>query len=174
MDPFFVWIEESALTTFLRETNSVFVFPAMLVLHAVGMALLVGTHLVVAVRILGLAPLVPLSALKFFVPVGWVGLGVNVFSGVLLLAAYPTKALTNPLFYIKMSLVVIALIVFTKINKSVFCGASEGTGGDTDGGGATLALRDKRMAMLLLILWAATIFAGRFLAYTYTRLTAFN
>jgi hypothetical protein len=170
MDPFFVWIEESALTTFLRETNSVFVFPAMLVLHAVGMALLVGTHLVVAVRILGLAPLVPLSALKFFVPVGWVGLGVNVFSGVLLLAAYPTKALTNPLFYIKMSLVVIALIVFTKINKSVFSGAGAGT----DGGGATLALRDKRMAMLLLILWATTIFAGRFLAYTYTRLTAFN
>lgn len=166
MDPFFVWIEESALTTFLRETNSVFVFPAMLVLHAVGMALLVGTHLVVAVRILGLAPLVPLSTLRFFVPVGWVGLGVNVFSGVLLLAAYPTKALTNPLFYIKMSLVVIALIVFMKINKRVFSGAGAGQ--------ATLALRDKRMAMLLLILWAATIFAGRFLAYTYTRLTAFN
>jgi len=91
---------------------------------------------------------------------------VNVFSGVLLLIAYPTKALTNPLFYVKMSLVVIALIVFVKINRSVFSGVGAGP--------ASLELRDKRMAALLLILWAATIFAGRFLAYTYTRLTVFN
>ena len=42
MDPFFIWLEQSALSSFLTQTDSVFVFPAILVLHAVGMALLVG------------------------------------------------------------------------------------------------------------------------------------
>ncbi len=166
MDPFLLWIEEGALTTFLRETNSVFVFPAMLVLHAVGMALLVGTHIVVSLRILGLAARVPLSSLGPFVPLCWIGFGVNVFSGVLLLIAYPTKALTNPLFYAKMSLVVLALIVFTKINKRFFS--------DPEAGSSIPLLRDKRLAALLLGLWLCTIVAGRFLAYTYTRLTVFN
>ena len=120
MDPLLVWIEQSALTAFIRETNSVFVFPGILVLHAVGMGLLVGTHIAISVRMLGLAPLVPLRAMANFVPIGWAGLGANVFSGVLLLIAYPTKELTNPLFYVKLSLVVLALVVFTKINKSIF------------------------------------------------------
>ena len=166
MDPFLIWIEEGALTTFLRETNSVFVFPAMLVLHAVGMALLVGTHIVMSLRILGFAARVPLSALAPFVPLCWVGFGVNVFSGLLLLAAYPTKALTNPLFYVKMSLVVLALVVFTRISKKFFAGS--------DAGEQVPLLQDKRLAALLLVIWLSTIVAGRFLAYTYTRLTVFN
>ena len=162
MDPFFTWVEDGTLSTFLRESISPFVFPGMLVLHAIGMALLVGTHAALALRILGLAPRVPLSAMAPFVPVAWIGLGVNVFSGVLLLIAYPTKALTNPLFTLKMSFVVLALVVFTAIKRRVFSGASPGA--------STVHRREKILASILLGLWVGTIMAGRFLAYTYTRL----
>ena len=162
MDPFFTWVEDGALSTFLRESIAPFVFPGMLVLHAIGMALLVGTHAALALRILGLAPRVPLSAMAPFVPVAWIGLGVNVFSGVLLLIAYPTKALTNPLFTLKMSFVVLALVVFAAIKRKVFSGVSPGA--------STVHRREKILASILLGLWVGTIMAGRFLAYTYTRL----
>lgn len=164
MDAFFLWVEESALARFILETNSVFVFPAILVLHAIGMALLVGTHLAIGLRILGVAPRVPLSAMVPFVRFAWVGLGINVFSGILLLIAYPTKALTNPLFYFKMASIVAALTVFVAIRNSVFAGVPQFDAG----------IRDKRLAAALLLLWASTIAAGRFLAYTYTRLTALH
>ena len=39
----------------------------------------------------------------------WAGFWVNAVSGVLLLIAYPTKALTNPLFYVKLVLIAIGL-----------------------------------------------------------------
>ena len=166
MDPFFIWLEQSALSSFLTQTDSVFVFPAILVLHAVGMALLVGTHAAVGFRILGLAPKIPISAMARFVPVARIGLSINVFSGVLLLIAYPTKALTNPLFYIKLSFVVLALMTFAVIGKRVFSGVSADA--------MSARVSNKKLAALLICLWAGTIMAGRFLAYTYTRLTVFH
>ena len=166
MDPFFIWLEESALSNFLTQTDSVFVFPAVLVLHAVGMALLVGTHAALGFRLLGLASSIPVTAMASFIPVARVGLSINVFSGILLLIAYPTKALTNPLFYIKLSFVVLALWIFAVIGKRVFSGDT------ADAMGARIS--NKQLATLLLCLWAATIMAGRFLAYTYTRLTVFH
>ena len=160
MTPFFAWIEESALNNFLTETNSVFVFPAVLVLHAIGMALLVGTHAAIGLRVLGVAPRIPLAAMASFLPAAKIGLALNVFSGVLLLISYPAKALTNPFFYAKLSLIVLALFVFASIKKDAFVTPSHDP--------------SKRSAALLLFLWASTIAAGRFLAYTYTRMTAYH
>ena len=166
MDPFFIWLEEGALSSFIIQTDSVFVFPAILVLHAVGMSLLVGTHAAVGFRILGVASRAPIAAMASFVPVARIGLGLNVFSGVLLLIAYPTKALTNPLFYLKLILIVLALTTFSVVGKRVFSGEIAPT--------ANPRVSNKMLAALLICLWAGTIIAGRFLAYTYTRLTAFH
>ncbi len=53
MDPVFAAIESSALSTFLHESPSLRVFPFVLILHTVGLALLVGASLAVDLRILG-------------------------------------------------------------------------------------------------------------------------
>lgn len=166
MDPFFIWIEEGALSSYIIQTPSVLAFPAILVLHAVGMALLVGTHAAIGFRILGIAGKAPIAAMASFVPVARIGLGLNVFSGVLLLIAYPTKALTNPLFYFKLTLVVLALMTFSVIGRRVFSGEAAPA--------LTPRISNKTLAALLIVSWVATIIAGRFLAYTYTRLTAFH
>ena len=50
----------------------------------------------------GFARGVPLTALLPFFRAMWLGFWVNAVSGVLLLITYPTKALTNPLFYMKL------------------------------------------------------------------------
>lgn len=166
MDPFFIWIEQGALSSFIVQTDSVFVFPAILTLHAVGMSFLVGTHAAIGFRILGIARNVPIAAMASFVPVARIGLGLNVFSGVLLLIGYPTKALTNPLFYLKLTLIVLALTTFSFISRRVFSGETTPA--------INPRVSNKTLAALLICLWASVIIAGRFLAYTYTRLTVFH
>jgi hypothetical protein len=59
----------------------------------------------VDLRVLGVARGVPLTELKRFVPLMWIGFWLNAASGALLFLAFPTKALTNPVFYIKMFLI---------------------------------------------------------------------
>jgi len=54
----------------------------------------------------------------------WVGLALNVTSGLFLLTAYPTKALTNPDFYIKLSFIGLAVFTMRRMNIQVFEDAS--------------------------------------------------
>ena len=73
-----------------------------------GRGFLVGANIAIDLRVLGFAPSIPLSLLEKFFVVIKVAFVVNAVSGILLLVAYPTKALTNPLFYIKLSLIAAA------------------------------------------------------------------
>ena len=107
-DPFFAAIENLSLSTWLRESPSLWGFPFVLILHTAGLAFLVGSSVAVNVRVLGFARGVPLGPLSRYFTVMWCGFWLNAFSGVLLLLAYPTKALTNPLFYLKLGFIAVA------------------------------------------------------------------
>ena len=83
------------------------VFLVVISLHAIGMGFLAGTACMINLRLLGVAPSVPLARLAAFLPVAWLALVVNAVSGMLLLIGYPTKALTNPVFYLKLIVMVV-------------------------------------------------------------------
>ena len=161
---YLVWLEATALSTWLRESLSLLAFPFVLVLHTVGMGFLAGTNAAVDLRILGVASGVPLKPMERFFPVMWIAFAVNAVSGVLLLIAYPAKALTNPLFYGKLLLVAAAVGVIWLLRRHVFRGP-----GLADG---TVSRKGRVLACVSLLLWAGVIAAGRFLAYTYTYLRA--
>ncbi len=166
MHLFFVWLEATALSTWIRESTSVWAFPAILSLHTIGMGFAAGLSAAVDLRILGVAPFVPLLELRRFLPVMWIGFWVNAVSGVLLLIAYPTKALTNPVFYIKLSFIALALIGVRFIARSVFVDANLDL---------KPAMRKCRLlATASLVCWTGAITAGRLLAYTYRHLTSFQ
>src|SRR5262245_45758910 len=95
-------IEASGLSTWIRESPAIYAFPGILVVHTVGMALAAGSAAAIGLRLLGVARQIPIASLHELVRVAWVGLGLNVLSGILLVIAYPTKALTNPIFYLKL------------------------------------------------------------------------
>jgi hypothetical protein len=162
MDPFFTAIETTALSTWLRESPSLWAFPFVLILHTWGLAFLVGANVALAVRVLGVARQVPLRTLKHYDLVMWIGFWVNAASGVLLLIAYPTKALTNPLFYVKLALIAAALLIAREMRRWLR--------GPSDVDRAS-SPRLRTLAVASLVCWAASITAGRFLAYTYSRLT---
>lgn len=157
MNAWLAWLEGTSLSLWVREDISVFAFPGVLSLHTIGMGFVAGINALIALRILGVAPGVPLMELKRFFKVMWIGFWLNAASGVVLLIGYPTKALTNPIFYIKLTLIALAIVTFKRIQKSVF--ENPGT---TSG---------KGLAWASLFFWSGAIFTGRFLAYTYSKLT---
>ena len=115
---YLAWIEGTPFSTWMRE--SALAFFSSLILHSLAMGFVVGVHVATALRILGVAPGIPLSLMRRFSPVLWVGLVVVVLSGFLLLAAYPAKALTNPVFYLKLAAVVAALFITKSLANGLF------------------------------------------------------
>jgi len=106
---------------------------------------------------------VPLRTLERYALVMWSGFWLNAASGVLLLIAYPTKALTNPVFYTKLALIAIGLGMWTKLRARLSALPVPEA--------PVLPPRLKALAAASLICWGAGITAGRLLAYTYSRLT---
>src|SRR5262249_53201719 len=163
MDPFFIWLESTAFSTWVRESPSVFAFPAILSLHTIGMGLVAGINLAIALRILGAGSDVPIKEMKRFLPVMWIGFWLNAASGVALLIGYPTKALTNPVFYLKLGLIAVALGIATWITRRLLNDSVTGDGPPAQA---------RRFGCAARACWVGAITAGRLLAYTYSRLMA--
>ena len=159
------WIERSGLSLWIRE-DSPWAFPIILILHTVGLAFLVGANVALDARILGVARGVPLAAMLPFFRVMWLGFWVNAISGVLLLAAYPTKALTNPMFYAKLMLIAIGLVHARWLRAQIL--------GDPAFGGTHTPVAVKLRSAAALGCWLSAVTAGRLLAYTYTYLMAYE
>ena len=162
LDPFLVWLESTALSQWVVGSDSILAFPGILALHAIGMGVAAGLAGVLDLRILGVAPGVPLTEFGRYRPLLWGGFWLNAVSGVLLLVGYPTKALTNPVFYLKLLLIAVAMVLYVRIDRLIRSGVSAS--------GAGRALR--RLAITSLVCWTGAITAGRLLAYTYHRLRA--
>ena len=164
MDIFFAWLEDSALSLYVREAPSIaFGFPGILVLHTLGMGFLAGIAIAFSLRILGAARGVNVSLFERFLPLFAFALAVNVVSGVLLLVGYPTKALTNPVFFLKLGFVAVGLVVLEQLRRDVF-GKKLGF--------EPFSRRVQVLAVASIVCWVGAITSGRLLAYTYTYLLA--
>ena len=156
-------IEDTGFSTWLRESESPFAFYFILLFHTFGLALLVGANAVVDLRLLGVARAIPLAPLKRLFRIMWIGFAMNAVTGILLVFAYPTKALTNPDFYIKLTLIGFAVWVMQRLKIQVF--------EDSSLSEEAMATRGVMLARWSLFLWFGAITAGRLLAYTYKYLT---
>jgi hypothetical protein len=165
MSSFLTWLEATTFSAWVRESPSLFAFPAILSMHTVGMGLVAGINAAIALRILGVGPGIPLGEMRRFLPVMWFGFWLNAASGVALLVGYPTKALTNPDFYLKLTLVGFGLWLVKLIGRRVFAPPHDDPAlGPVD--------HIRLLAAASLICWAGVIITGRLLAYTYRHLLA--
>ena len=161
---FTAWVESTALSIWLRESPSLLAFPFVLIVHAWGMGFLAGSNAALDLRVIGFAPRVSLSAMERFYPVMWFGFIINAISGVLLLTAYPTKALTNPVFYLKIGCIAGGMVMMLKIRDRVVR--------DPACDRAAVSTNGKMLAGISLFLWTGAIVSGRLLAYTCKYLVA--
>ena len=164
MDPFLAWLESTSFSAWVREEPSiVYGFPGILSLHTIGLGFVAGINAVIALRVLGVAAGMPIAELRRYLTVMWVAFWVNAASGVVLLIGYPTKALTNPVFYLKLAFIGAAVVIVRRLAGSLMP-LSGDVGDDT-------VRRARPLAWLALLCWTGAIFAGRLLAYTHSRLT---
>lgn len=156
---FLDWLEHSGLSMWIKESTSLWPYDILcLSAHAIGMALLVGFSSAIALRVIGFAPRVPLAPMAQFFPVMYAGFWINTLSGIGLFITYPVKAVTNPIFYLKMVGVVLAVVYIRRIKQQAF----HASGGAID---RQAPERGRQPAVVLLVVWVVTITAGRMLAY---------
>jgi hypothetical protein len=154
-------IQDSATGTWLRE--STWALFALLILHTLGMAFMAGTALALLARVAGLARQIPLALLWRLRWVVNTGGGIAILSGVLLLMAYPAKALTNPVFYLKLSLLALAWWQTLHLLKRA----------SSDPQPSPPIAASGLLAVLIALLWLGGVTAGRLLAYTHTELLVY-
>ena len=154
MTHFTGWLETTALSVWIRESPSLWAFPFILIVHAWGMGFLAGSNGALGLRILGFAPRIPLAGMAKFYPVMWFGFVINAISGVLLLIGYPTKALTNPIFYLKIGCIAAGMVLMVWLRGHVVRSDK------------VPSSNGKAIAALSLTVWTVAIVSGRLLAYT--------
>lgn len=143
MHALLVAIEQSSPSVFMREApNAYFV---ALIFHAWGMGFLIGGGIVVCLRVLGVGKGAALGRFSAFYPVMWLGATMAVISGLALLIAYPAKALTNPIFAIKLTCLISAALLMRRLPEG-----------------------SRRTAAVALVLWLAVVAGGKLLLYTYS------
>ena len=127
-------------------------YPALEVLHIVGIAMLLGNLLLLELRVWGLSAEIPLRALaRLALGLSVAGFTLIAMSGLTMFAANPGELLANRVFVVKMGLVGLA-----GLNAAMF---------HARGGLARLDALAKAQTALSLGLWLAVIICGRFIAY---------
>ena len=145
----------SAFSTWLRESPSIWAYPAILTLHTVGLGVLVGANWMVDLRVLGFAPALPLSLFERAFPIMWSGFWLNATTGVLLFVADPTKA-TTTIFMWKLAIIAAAVMLLITLKRKVY-------GEPVHMDNATAVM--KALAAVSIVLWVAAIATGRWMAY---------
>src|SRR4051794_23017617 len=119
MDAVLAWIEGSALSEWVRGSPCICAFPGIITIHTICMGLLAGGSSAIDLRILGFASGIPLQRKSGLLPLLWTAFVVNAITGTILVIAYPTKQLTNPIFYIKVGMIALAVWLFYRVGKQI-------------------------------------------------------
>lgn len=150
-------VEASGIARFMRE--ALYAYPLAEVVHIVGLGLLFGSIAIVDLRLLGFGSRVPVKPLvAFAVPWSIAGFSIAAVAGLLMLTAHAEEFLTQPVFMLKMGLILAgginAAILHTGALRALETGAP-----------ARLPARVRLAAGFSLLLWLGVITCGRFLAY---------
>ena len=149
-------LQNTGVSTWIREANSLMAFPGILTLHTMGLGVLVGAAAVVDLRLLGMGGRMPIAPLRDLFRLMWAGFVVNAITGTLLFGADAVKRGSSVFFLAKLLLVTLGVVTMVLIKRDAF-----GPKADPMKPSATA----KRLAIASLLIWSAAITAGRLLAY---------
>ncbi len=156
MTDWLLWLEQSALPTWVRESGSVWGYPTVLTLHTLGLGVLVGASTVVNLRVLGFARQFPVASLPSLGPAILAGFVVNALTGLLLFAADASTKAGQSVFYVKLVCIALALVATVRLMRLVRQSRDDQ---------ALARAGARRSAGASLALWVAAITAGRLMAY---------
>jgi hypothetical protein len=127
-------------------------YPALQVVHIAGIALLLGSLVLLELRVWGLGRELPVVALaRLALPLSLLGFGLAAASGLAMFAAHPGELLANRAFAVKLGLLMLA-----GTNAALF---------HARGGLQRVDAVARAQTALSLGLWLGVIIAGRWIAY---------
>jgi hypothetical protein len=151
-------IQASPLSATLR--SSLWLYPLVNTGHVVGIALLFGAIVPLDLRLVGWWQRMPVDDLAgILVPVSVAGLLLALSTGSLLFATRPLDYVGEPLFGIKMALLVLA------VGNALLLRLSLPRGSGQAGAGARPRFAWRLAGIVSLVLWLGVITAGRLIGY---------
>ena len=147
------------LSRWIREGGTLTGYPLILFLHTMGMGVLVGLNATIDLRIVGFGPRIPIKNLERTYPLMWAGFVVNLTTGSLLFISDAVKHFSNPVFFVKLGFIAIALVLLKQIRNRIFQ--------DPRLDKQPVLTSWKIMAFASLTCWFFAITAGRLMAYLY-------
>jgi len=156
---FFGWLAALPFSQAMR--SSLWLYPIVEIVHIIGFATLVGSVLMFDLRLLGFAPQLPVRSLGgHLLPWSVASLALIVPAGLMMFAAHPQDFIGNPIFLLKLALIVTAGINATLFHRGVYRSVYAWNAGTAAPPGAKLH------ALASIVIWVAVICCGRLLAYT--------
>jgi hypothetical protein len=148
-------IHDSAIAETIR--FSPWIFPALETSHFIGLCLLVGAMILVDLRLLGVLHKGSVKSVLRFTHLAMAGFAINLLSGIGFFISNPENYAQNPLFWAKMTLVLLAglnVLWFELAERQPLLALPDS---------AMLPARTRIVAGLSLALWCGIIVLGRLL-----------
>lgn len=151
------WMQTTWLNSFAL--NYSWTWPIMETLHFIGMSLLIGSIIVMDLRLLGVQRVIPSLTVHSLLPMAFIGFGINLLTGIVFLFGDPYRYAVNISFQIKMVLVLLAglnaLLYSIKVAPALAANPPQ----------ANTPPIAKAVGATSLVLWIAVICFGRLIPY---------
>ncbi len=152
-------ISDTSLSLFI--VSHFWIIPTVQFFHIMALAAGFGATLMMSLRIFNLAggyrPVSEVAAR--YVPWIWWSAPVLLVTGLLMILGEPVRELINPIFWIKMGLIIVLIAVTLTFQKAVASQAAVAGPEWNAGSGTRLG------AFLILVLWCVVMACGRWIAY---------
>src|SRR3984893_1070751 len=154
------WLAATPLSHAIQTTG--WIIPSLQTIHILSVAVVFSAAILVDLRIWRLldrdAPLPELA--RRFLPTIWPVLLVLLVTGSLLIIGEPRRSLLNSTFYLKMALLVVAILLTIGLQRSI---SSSPNSWDRD---RWRRIAGRFAATVSILVWCGILFAGRWIAYT--------
>jgi hypothetical protein len=159
LDPFCAWLALTPLSQTIQTVE--WIIPAVQTIHILAVAAVMSSVLMVDLKMIGvIARDQPLAAvIARFLPFIWWALPVLLLTGATLIIAEPARALENPIFVLKMTLLLAAVAITLACQLPLRKNTAFWEFPARRRRAATA------IALVSLPLWVGIVFAGRWIAY---------
>ena len=153
------WLAATSLSHTIQTVT--WIIPTLQTIHILCVAIAFSSAVLVDLRIFRLferdEPL--REVMRRFLPPIWPVLVILLLTGSLLIIGEPRRSLVNTTFYLKMALLLVAILLTATLQRMVL--ASPGVFEDR-----SRQMAGRALATLSILVWCGILFAGRWIAYT--------
>jgi len=152
------WLYNTPVSQFIQKTPGV--IPAVQSIHIVSISILLGSSIVLYLKIAGIIARTDSSAAVFdrYMPWIWWALLALLLTGLLMVIGEPERVLTNSIFLTKMALIAAAVTIALTIRAFIMR-----TDDKYQSGARSLFI--KALGIIAIAIWIFIIFCGRWIAY---------